>query len=206
MASDTRDESYTQRLIKLQSRWWKKLAPQEIYGWNLRRLKPGLTLDVGCGIGRNLKHLRGRGVGIDHNQHSVEHARKRGLIAFTPDEFAASEYNQPGRFDSLLLSHIAEHMTYPEYVELLRQHLDLVRTGGRAIVICPQEAGFRSDPTHVEFMDFDRLRAASKEAGLRFVREYSFPFPRILGERFVYNEFVSIARKPKDSSKKEAGK
>jgi SAM-dependent methyltransferase len=202
MTLDTKDREYTERLVELSDVWWKKLGPQALYGWNLRRLKPGFTLDIGCGIGRNLKHLRGKGVGIDHNRFSVEHARSLGLTAFTTDEFKATEYNRPGRFNSLLLSHVAEHMPYGEYLALLREYLPVVRPGGRVLVFCPQEAGFRSDATHIEFTDFDRLRAAANETGLRIEREYSFPLPRAFGKTFVYNEFVSVARKPRDTNTK----
>ena len=154
----------------------EETRPQALYGWNLRRLKPG-PLDIGCGIGRNLKHLRGKGVGIDHNQFSVEYARSQGLTAYTTIEFKETEFNRPGRFNSLLLSHVAEHMPYEEYLALLREYLPLVKAGGRVLVFCPQEAGFKSDATHIEFMDLHRLRAAAKETGLRVQREYSFPLP-----------------------------
>ncbi|HVG21707.1 MAG TPA: class I SAM-dependent methyltransferase [Blastocatellia bacterium] len=192
----TRDEWYTTRLLTLQSVWWKKIfGVQAPYRWNLRRLDPGFTLDIGCGIGRNLTHLNGNGVGVDHNPHSVEVARSRGLRAFTPDEFQESTFNKPGSFDSILLSHVAEHMTEREVVKLLTAHTQLLKPGGRVIIITPQEFGFRSDPTHVLLMDFERLRKVEREAGLMPVGEYSFPFPRIFGRVFKYNEFVSISKK-----------
>ena len=106
---DTRDPVYTARLRAEGGVWWKRLLRvQAPYGWNLRRLEPGFTLDIGCGIGRNLAHLRGHGIGIDHNADSVAAARARGFEAFTPEEFRGSSYDRPGRFDSLLLSHVAE--------------------------------------------------------------------------------------------------
>jgi SAM-dependent methyltransferase len=171
-----------------------------MYGWNLRRLNPGFTLDIGCGVGRNLRHLDGVGVGIDHNRHSVAYARGQGLDAYTTDGFKQSEQNRPGRFDSILLSHVAEHMTYGEYVSLLREYSPLLRAGGRILVFCPQEAGFKSDASHVEFMDFPKLRKAAAEAGFRTVKSYSFPLPRAAGRWFKYNEFVSVSRKLEASS------
>ena len=91
-------------------------------------------------------------------------------------------------------------MPYEEYLALLREYLPLVKAGGRVLVFCPQEAGFKSDATHIEFMDLHRLRAAAKETGLRVQREYSFPLPRAFGKTFVYTEFVSVARKPVDAN------
>jgi len=71
-----------------------------------------------------------------------------------------------------------------------------VRSGGRAVFITPQEAGYRSDPTHVEFVDLARLDSLARKAGLEPVSAYSFPFPRPVGRVFKYNEFVLVAHKP----------
>ena len=71
----------------------------------------------------------------------------------------------------------------------------MLRAGGRLVILCPQEAGFRSDATHVEFMDFDRLRRIASRLGLATERTYSFPFPRWAGRVFTYNEFVVVSRK-----------
>ena len=194
--ADTRDREYTERLVRLQRATWKKwLDVQAPYRWNLRRLRPGFTLEVGCGIGRNLAHLRGQGVGLDHNPHSVAAARAIGLRAFTPGEFLTSEWNRPAGFDSLLLSHVAEHMRRDQLLSLLRTYLPYVRPGGQLILITPQEVGFASDPSHVEFMDLAFLRAVAGELGLAAVRDFSFPFPRPFGRLFIYNEFVSVSRK-----------
>jgi 2-polyprenyl-3-methyl-5-hydroxy-6-metoxy-1,4-benzoquinol methylase len=158
-------------------------------------LKPGFTLDIGCGLGRNLINLNGNGVGIDHNPHSVEIARSRGLLAFTPLEFKESQFNKAHRFDSILLAHVAEHLLESEVVELVMSHIALLKPNGLIIIICPQDYGYRSDPTHIQFLDFTKLRAIACQAGLIPVREYSFPFPRVFGHLFKYNEFVSISRK-----------
>lgn len=182
--------------MRLQTARWKRwLDVQAPFRWNLRRLDPGFTLDLGCGIGRTLLHLAGRGVGVDTNADCVRTARQRGLQAFLPVEFRSSEYNRPGRFDTLLLAHVLEHMTEDQAVALVRDHAGLVRDGGQLIVLAPQEAGFRSDPTHVQLMDFDALRRIASEAGFQPGRCYSFPFPRWMGRVFTYNEFVLVARK-----------
>lgn len=170
------------------------LNVQAPFRWNLRRLDPGFTLDLGCGIGRNLGAVDG--VGVDHNEAAVEAARRAGFEAFTPEAFAASTYARPARFDSLLAAHVVEHMTHPEAVGLLGAYLPFVRPGGAVIVIAPQEAGFRSDDTHVEFMDEAALVGLLEANGVGAVRHYSFPFPRGAGRWFRYNEFVAIGAVP----------
>jgi SAM-dependent methyltransferase len=192
----TRDAAYTARLVNQQWATWKRLLGVQLpYRWNLRRLRPGFTLDIGCGLGRNLAHLGGRGVGIDHNPQSVELCRSAGFAAFTPEEFRRSPHYHAGGFDSLLLAHVAEHMTHLEFAQLLREYVPLIRPDGRIIVMSPQEAGFRSDPTHVEFVDLAKIRNAVEQVGFTPVREYSFPFPRPVGRFFLYNEFVSVSRR-----------
>jgi SAM-dependent methyltransferase len=191
----TTDADYTARLVSHGDVWWKRaLDVQAPYRWNLRRLNLGFTLDIGCGIGRNLSHL-GRGVGIDHNPESVATARSRGHDAFLPAEFDRTEFNKSASFDSILMSHVAEHMKEAEAAELLRTYVGLLRYGGRVVLITPQEAGFGSDTTHVEFMGLAALRRITQQNGLTTVREYSFPFPRFAGRVFKYNEFISISAK-----------
>ncbi len=197
---DTKHSDYTDILLKKQTVWWKRLLDvQAPYRWNLQRLKPGYTLEIGCGIGRNLIHLKGQGVGIDHNLPSIEIARKQGLTAFTPEEFEDSDFDIPRHFDTLLLAHVAEHMTQHEVVELLKIYMPFLKPRGRLIMITPQEAGYRSDSTHVEFMDFSKLRIINEQLDLNILREYSFPFPRFVGHGFTYNEFISVSCKAENS-------
>lgn len=195
----TAGEDYTERLQRKGTAWWKRaLDVQRPYRWNLRRLEPGFTLDLGCGLGRNLAHLGGDGVGIDHNPTSVAACRAAGLEAYTPDEFAATAHaQQPGTFDSLLAAHLVEHLPTDDAVTLLRDHLPFVRPGGKVILITPQARGYASDATHVTYVDDDGLRRLARALGLTVERSFSFPFPSTaVGRFFTYNEFVLVARTP----------
>ena len=95
----------------------------------------------------------------------------------------------------MLVAHVVEHMPYRDAVELVRSYSPYVAGDGKFIFICPQEAGYRSDPTHVEFADFDALRRLAAEVGVTVTRAYSFPMPRPVGRWFRYNEFVVVARR-----------
>lgn len=196
----TQSDDYACRLATLEGRRWRRwLDVQAPYRWHIRRLRPGLVLDVGCGIGRNLAHLHGRGVGIDHNPACVAIARSRGLAVYTPDEFARSVDAGPGRFDSLLVAHVLEHLDGGDATELLHTYLPYLRADGRLIVITPQEAGQRTDPTHVRFVDFVASRRLASALGWRVVTERSFPFPRAVGRVFPYNEFVVVCRRDRET-------
>jgi 2-polyprenyl-3-methyl-5-hydroxy-6-metoxy-1,4-benzoquinol methylase len=183
--------NYAQMIQDCQGVWWKRLLPvQAPYRWNLRRLKLGRTLDVGCGLGRNLAHLDG--VGIDPEQECVRIARSRGLSVFEPHEFT----EKPESFDSLLIAHVLEHLPPIDALNLVRDHVPYVRRGGRVVMITPQEWNFRSCPTHINFADFAQLARIATELGLIIEKKYSFPFPRWAANIFKYNEFVVVARKP----------
>lgn len=192
MESDTSGEWYADRLERLSGRSWKRFVPDP-YRWDTRRAKLGRVLDVGCGIGRRLEFNRGIGVGVDHNPASVEICRRRGLEAYTPDEFFAVDR---GVFDSMLLSHVLEHTTPEEGRGLLETYLPLVRPGGRVLLITPQEAGQRSDPTHVRLLGPEDLRRELQGLGIVDVDTRSFPFPAMVGRIFRHNENQAIGRLP----------
>jgi 2-polyprenyl-3-methyl-5-hydroxy-6-metoxy-1,4-benzoquinol methylase len=194
--AETSGADYANRLRRLETASWKRrLNVQAPYRWNLRRLKLGRVLDVGCGIGRNLEHLGGNGVGVDHNQDSIAIARERGLTAFVPADFHASSSAHEGAFDSILLAHVMEHLDSDTADDLVREYLPYLRHGGKVVFITPQEVGYRTDDTHVRFVDAAESERHAVRLGLDVVKSYSFPFPRPVGKVFAYNEFVVVSRK-----------
>jgi SAM-dependent methyltransferase len=194
-AASTATTQYAERLQRLSGQRWKRIFDvQAPYRWNVGRLGLGYTLDVGCGIGRNLAHLGGNGVGVDHNAEAIAVARARGLKAYTVDEFLKSDCAVPNSFDSLLVAHVVEHMGQDEAVAMLECYLPYLKLEGLVCLITPQEAGYRSDSTHIRFVDFAGAAALSERLGLRVARQYSFPLPRVMGKIFRYNEFIQVSR------------
>jgi SAM-dependent methyltransferase len=194
---DTTDPAYAARLaasVAPRTGWRKLLDPQRPYRWNIRRLGLGRVLDIGCGVGRNLAHLDGNGVGLDHNAESVRIAASRGLTAYVTDSFRGSGDDRPGSFDSLLFAHVLEHMTPAEATALVREYLPALRAGGQVAVICPQERGQASDATHVTFLDAAAITAILLDAGVTAERSFSFPLPRVGGRVFTHNETIVIGR------------
>lgn len=194
---DTRGEDYAQRLHDRETARWKRvLNVQAPYRWNLRRHDLGRTLDVGCGIGRNLETLGADSVGVDHNATSVELARERGLNALTVEEWEKSELRVPGAFDAMLVAHVIEHMPPAMGEQVVRDYLPYLKPGGKVLFICPQERGYASDPTHVRWTTGEDLMDLSTSLGLRPEKWRSFPLPRFTGKAFTYNEFNVVATKP----------
>jgi SAM-dependent methyltransferase len=198
LKQDSTSASYAAYLKSADAPLWRRLLDVQLpYRWNLRRLQPGFTLDVGCGVGRNLRHLNGHGVGVDPNLACVAEARLAGFEAYTPEDFAIQADLQDVKFDSLLVSHVLEHLPFDAGVDLVRRYLPYVKPAGKIILITPQERGFQSDPTHVEFMDLAKLRRLATSLDLKVARAYSFPFPRFAGPFFPYNEFLLVATYPR---------
>ncbi len=103
----TRSGSYADWLRRSQTRPWKRaLRVQAVYRWNLRRLQPGVALDIGCGNGRNLSSLIG-GVWASTTTRvsSLAIAGSRGFQVYTREQFQDSPAARPGYFDTLPSSH-----------------------------------------------------------------------------------------------------
>lgn len=193
----TQSREYANRLIRLESVWWKRLLPvQAPYQWNLRRQSLGRTLDIGCGVGRNLHSLAADSVGVDHNATSVSVARSRGFTAYTVEEFLASADAVPERFDGLLIAHVVEHMSEEASRDLLGSYLRYLKPGGRLFLVCPQEKGYASDPTHETFTSGESLERLATWCDLEPTPWRSFPLPRTAGRWFRHNEFTVLATKP----------
>jgi 2-polyprenyl-3-methyl-5-hydroxy-6-metoxy-1,4-benzoquinol methylase len=194
---DTSGEDYARRLQAKQEVWWKKLLNvQAPYQWKLRRQRLGRTLDVGCGIGRNLETLDPGSVGVDHNAAAVEVARGRGVTALTVAEWESSDLRRPEAYDGILVAHVIEHMDEQAGRDLMNDYLPYLRPGGKVFFVCPQERGYASDPTHVRWTTGEDLAQLSRDVGLVPEPWFSFPFPRWAGKPFIYNEFCLVATKP----------
>ena len=188
------DADYTRRLQRLSGRRWKRFVPNP-YRWNVRRLATGRVLDVGCGIGRCLAFIRPRGVGVDPNATAVAACREKGLQAYRPEEFATVYGSDPAgrKFDTLLCSHVLEHLDEQTGVDLIASYLPYLAAHGRVVLINPQERGQRSDLTHVRLIDSEAIARLADQCGLVVERISSFPLPRYFGRWFIYNETVTIA-------------
>ncbi len=190
----TQGENYARRLTTLSGARWKRLLNvQAPYQWNLRRQDLGRTLDVGCGIGRNLGSLAAGSVGVDHNAASISVARAAGHEAYTTQEWSQQTPYAAASFDSLLIAHVIEHMSPASGLGLVRDYLGFVRPGGKVLFICPQERGYASDETHERWTTGADLEDLAREVGLDPDPWRSFPFPRQVGKFFTYNEFNLLA-------------
>lgn len=190
---DTKGQDYTERLERLSGAKWKQILDvQRPYRWNLKRLNLGKTLDIGCGIGRHLSHLPEGSLGLDHNEQSIQLAKSAGHNAMTVEQFNSNHKQYKGKFDSILLAHVLEHMPTSDGKKIIEEYLPFVNN--KVVVICPQEKGFPTDETHVNFLRHEDIEDILKSLGLKIHKSYSFPFHKAAGKFFTHNETVVVAR------------
>ena len=152
----------------------------EAVGFSVMYLRPvpgGELLDVGCGGGAQLVHMRELGwrvVGVDPDERAVEMAtRQHGLDV---RRGTLEEQRFPSdRFDAITLSHVIEHVHDP--TGLLRECGRLLKRSGRLVVVTPNEAslGHRrlgeswiglQPPRHLYLFSCTTLGRLAERAGL----------------------------------------
>ncbi len=161
------------------------------------------VLDVGAGTGEFLAYMQDNGfdvVGLEPSSKIGEVARSKGLTihATTLEDFAETTEDS---FDVVTLFHVLEHVPNP--VEVLEAAHSLLGKGGLLIVKVPNESNSLQlaardaldlgnwwivPPVHINYFDYDSLRALMKETGFSVETEIgSFPMEMFLlmGENYV---------------------
>ena len=203
MKNNTESEEYFHEIEGNTNRFLRKLLPTNLpYSLNLKFNHLGRTLEIGSGLGRNLSVLPQGSIGFEHNVNSADYCRtKLGLEVLGKEQFQEFKLNPSNleSFDSILISHVLEHVEAENQLALILESAPLLRTGGKLVLITPQERGYVSTDSHITWTDFDRLleliNSLPGEWGL--LRKYSYPFPRLIGKIFTYNEFFVVAKKLK---------
>jgi 2-polyprenyl-3-methyl-5-hydroxy-6-metoxy-1,4-benzoquinol methylase len=192
-SDDTTGEWYTERMKKMDSQ--ESIAKRlhtVMYRRHIQNLATGRVLDVGCGIGMNLRFTHPESVGVDHNEHSVAETVAAGLRAYTPKELHSRADEYSGYFDSMLVAHVVEHMDKESGVGLLEEYLPYLKPSARIVLITPDKGGYVTDPTHVRFVDFEASRELVESVGFSVKKSYAFPIPRAIGKSRRGNEFVVV--------------
>lgn len=176
----------------------------------------GPTIDLGCGVGELLERLPAGSKGLEINKASVEHCRAKGLdVTYydgwaddwqlsavrdgvdgdeaRPDPLDSGDRHEigDGRFDTLIMSHVLEHLDEP--VDVLHRLLTTAGPLGlrQVLIVVPGRAGFRSQETHRTFVDRGMLSGPTVTRDTGFALASTSYFPgnlRWIGDVFLYHE------------------
>ncbi len=147
-------KEYTESQLKKRSLLRQYI--RNIYLNSALKLTTGKTIDFGCGIGEMLQRLPAGSIGLEINESTVDHCKQKMLNVqpYNPnkDKYQLSEF-KPGIYDTLLISHVMEHLEQPERV--IRS---LIKTCNRLdikkiVIIVPGKNGFSFNNTHRTFID-----------------------------------------------------
>lgn len=183
-------------------RSWLRRWVRKIYLNSAASQLTGPTLDFGCGIGELLERLPSGSRGLEYNVTTVELCRSRGLAVDRYDGFAddwrLTVLPREARFDSMIISHVLEHLEKP--MEVLHNLLctAAIRNIQCVLVIVPGRFGYRIDATHRTFVDHAMLSGADIVADTGFRLEKSQYFPvnwRWLGNWFPHHELQVLYRR-----------
>jgi len=141
----------------------------------------GYVLDIGCGPGMYLEQYSGPVLGIDAHPNNIRICRNKGIEAIEAD---ANRFIRENTFDTVLVSHILEHLDDPECV--IQNACRSVKPGGRIILIVPGWEGFQSglneEVGHKKFITEDFIDTNMKKNNSRKIK--STWFPPILGGKY----------------------
>lgn len=188
----TYGETYTRYQLE---RGWLRRYIRRLYLESAARKLHGPTVDFGCGVGALLSRLPAGSLGLEINPAAVAHCIGRGLDAFEydgeHDDWSLSILPHGRRFQSLIASHVLEHLIAP-MEKLAKLLLACERIGiTNVVVIVPGRRGYATDDTHRTFVDLAMLSAPDVVAGTAFVLDSHGYFPgniRKLGDWFPHHE------------------
>lgn len=177
---------------------------RSVYLRDIARFVKGPAIDVGCGAGDLLARLPAGSLGLEINPAAVEFCLARGLEAeiYDPDKDGYRfERVRPGQFDSMIFTHVLEHMDNPAEILDAVFHACWRLEIKRMILTVPCRRGYCFDPTHRTFVD----KAFLADHGLLVHRYYKplimkyFPFDvKWIGNYYTFHEFrvVFVRRSP----------
>ncbi len=189
-ANATNTKAYAEYYLKKYNALYRKLLPVDVvFHYIANILCKGRVLDVGCGPGRYLKFFKDA-LGVDHNKYLVKYAQAQGLNALLPNEFTCKYPKEPA-FDTLLFSHILEHMPIEDSISLIQGYLPYLEKKGRVVVILPHGKSFYNDPTHLVDFKMSHMKTLAAQLNMVLLRQIYYPFPKFFS-KYLVNDVIYV--------------
>lgn len=173
-------------------------AVRRFYLSNVMKSVDGPAVDVGCGAGQLLERMPPGSLGLEVNPILVHELARMGMnVRLARADLRCIDLTcvEPGRYRTLVLSHVLEHFEAADVV-LSKLFADAAALGiERVILVVPGAAGYRSDPTHRTFVNLRFLKEQGLLGGRGFCLRESSYFPGNLewfGHFFIYHELTLV--------------
>jgi len=154
---------------------------EELY---LNGIRPGKLLEIGCGAGELLAHMRDIGwevAGIETDAQAIRLAREKYGLNIHLGDLASMNYPDES-FDVIIMNHVIEHLHKP--VEVLRECQRILKRGGKLAVVTPnikslahylfQKNWFSLDPPrHLHLFSPATLTECACRGGFRGAKVWS---------------------------------
>lgn len=174
------------------------------------------VLDIGCGRGIFLENLRERGIGgygVDINDEMVALCRQKGLKVRQEDAILHLAELKDGVLDGVFISHVVEHLSPKEMVNLVCLVHQKLKNGSPIVIITPNILNlsvssntFFIDPTHINHVHPQVLKFSLSLQGFQEIQElFSQPMPdelklhEIEVEKLAQTEMKHIAEEINDN-------
>ena len=104
-------------------------------------------LDIGCGLGQMLNHLKKSGFtnlhGIDINDESINECKKNGLSVEKITDIRDYAKNSNTKFDRIVMSHVLEHIDKDIIIDtLIHIKKYLLKEGGTFLLMVPNAQSY----------------------------------------------------------------
>ncbi|KPJ58196.1 MAG: hypothetical protein AMJ42_03710 [Deltaproteobacteria bacterium DG_8] len=162
----------------------------------IRKGKPGIILDIGCGLGFFIECCYKFGipcVGLEGSEYAVKAAKKREPNLDIIHHYLENPFPfEDGTFSIVMCNQVIEHLPKETAKSALRESYRVLGRGGNIIVYSPSIYNLKQvrDPTHINLHTPKSLKEELEEAGFRQVQGFNKSLKFELGPLNPLNKVI----------------